>query len=96
LTFFLLLITGFFLALAGLFTCLTNKRFLGFLFGIELILNGAALNFASFFQIHNRLPDYQVGIILVISFAVIETVIGLSIFTWAAKAGKGQPELSLI
>lgn len=92
----ILLIAGFITASAGLFNCLTNKRFMGFLFGIELILNGSALNFAGFYQIHNHIPEFQVGILLIVSYAVLETVVGLAIFTWASKALQGQPEISIL
>lgn len=93
---FFLLIFGFFLGCAGLIQCLNNKKFLAFLIGIELILNGVSLNFAGFYSIHSHRMDFQIGILLVISFAVIETVVGLSIFTWSAKILKEQPEISLL
>lgn len=91
-----LFVLALFLFFLGLFQCLTEKRFLGFLIGIELILNGAALNFASFYWMQNQRMDMMVGLLFVISFAVIETVVGLAIFTWAAKIQKSQPQISLL
>jgi len=89
----LLLATGFTLFFIGLLQCITAKQFLAFLFGIELMINAANLNLLGFLQWQPYRSDIEPLILMIISFAVIETVAGLSIFTWASKQLKtvGSP-----
>ncbi len=80
-----LLAAGLFLFFTGLVQCLTSRKFLGFLFGIEICLNASNLNLAGFLVIQPHRTDLQTGIILIIALAAIEAAIGLVIFTWISR-----------
>jgi NADH:ubiquinone oxidoreductase subunit K len=80
-----LLAAGLFLFFTGLVQCLTSRKFLGFLFGIEICLNAANLNLAGFLVIQPHRTDLQTGIVLIIALAAIEAAIGLVIFTWISR-----------
>ena len=71
----------------GLFQALTSKKFLGYLFGIELILNGANVNLLGFLVMSPGRTELGSLIIFIIAWAAIETAVGLSIFTWTSKEG---------
>lgn len=80
-----LLAAGLFLFFTGLVQCLTSRKFLGFLFGIEICLNAANLNLAGFLAIQPQRTDLQTDIVLIIALAAIEAAIGLVIFTWISR-----------
>ena len=81
------LILGLALFVLGLFQCLTSKKFLGYLFGIELILNAANINFLGFLVISPGRTELGSLIVFIIAWAAIETTVGLAIFTWTSKEG---------
>ena len=81
----LLLILGLFLFFAGFVQCISSKKFLGFLFGIEMVINAANLNLAGFIQLQPQRTDLQVYIILITALAAIEAAVGLSIFVWVSS-----------
>ena len=81
----LLLASGLFLFFTGLVQCLTSRKFLGFLFGIEICLNAANLNLAGFLVIQPQRADLQTDMVLIIALAAIEAAIGLVIFTWISR-----------
>lgn len=85
-----LLGTGLFLFFAGLLQCLTSRRLLGFLFGLEMVINAANINLLGFLLIQPYRTDIQVYLIFFISLAVLETVAGLSIFGWISRQEKEQ------
>lgn len=78
----LLLGLGLFLFFLGLFQSLTSRKFLGFLIGIELILNAANLNLAGFIQIQPDRSDLSAYLIMILAFAAIELVAGFSLLIW--------------
>lgn len=82
------LILGLTLFVFGLFQCLTTKKFLGYLFGIELIINAANINFLGFLVINPSRTELGSLIVFIIAWAAIETAVGLAIFTWTAKEGR--------
>lgn len=90
---FLLLLAGFLFFVLGLIQCLSSKKFLGYLFGIEIIINAANLNLAAWIDLNPIRTDVEPMILMVIAFAAIETAAGLAIFTWAGKKLKsvGSP-----
>jgi NADH:ubiquinone oxidoreductase subunit K len=83
-----LLAIGLLLFFIGLVQCLTSKKLLGFLLGIEVILNAANLNLLGFLLIQPFRTDIQVYMVFFIAFAVLETVAGLSLFGWIAREEK--------
>ena len=72
----------------GLIQTLTTKKFLGFLFGVEMILNGANVNLLGFLLIFPTRLEYGTLLVFVIGYAAIETAVGLAIFTWATRLGR--------
>ena len=86
---------AFVLFFLGLTQCLTSKNFLGFLFGIEIIINAANVNLLGFLQIQPNRSDIQPIMVMFIGFAVIEMVVGLAIFTWAKKSSGTEPSISM-
>ncbi len=72
----------------GLAQCLTSRKFLGFLFGIELILNAANLNLAGFFLIQPYRDDILPLMLMIMAFAAIELVVGIAVFLWILKKGQ--------
>jgi len=89
----LLLLAGLLLFFIGLLQCITSKSFLPFLFGIEIMINATNLNLAGFLELQPLRADIEPLIVMIISFAAIETAVGLSIFTWASRQLKtvGSP-----
>ena len=81
----LLLGLGLFLFFLGLFQTLTSRKFLGFLIGIELILNAANLNLAGFIQIQPGREDLGPYLLMILAFAAIELVAGFSILIWIGE-----------
>lgn len=81
----LLLMLGLFLFFAGIIQCLSSRRFLGYLFGIEMILNAANLNLAGFISLQPHRSELQALLLMIIALAAIEAAVGLSIFTWVSS-----------
>lgn len=82
--------------LIGLVQSLTSKKFLGYLFGVELIINAANINLVGFLQIQPWRTDIQPLMAMIVALAVIETVVGLAIFTWVAKETGTDIEFSIV
>jgi NADH:ubiquinone oxidoreductase subunit K len=80
-----LLLLGLFLFFAGILQCLSSKRFLGYLIGIEMIMNAANLNLAGFILMQAQRSELQAYIIMITALAVIEAAVGLSIFVWISS-----------
>jgi NADH:ubiquinone oxidoreductase subunit K len=91
----ILLMLGLFLFFAGILQCITSKRFLGYLFGIEMILNAASINFAGFISLQPERTELQVYIIMITALAAIEAAVGLSIFVWISKR-EGESPFSVL
>ncbi len=73
------LLTAIMLFLMGIFGLIYRKSFIGMLISVELILNGAALNFMAFNKF--LAPDPPVGQIItliIMGIAAAEAAIGLS------------------
>jgi NADH-quinone oxidoreductase subunit K len=81
---------GIFVFFIGVIQCLTSRHFLGYLLGIELIINSANVNLAGFLQIQPYRTNLQPLIIMIIAFAAIEVCVGLSLFSWISKEEKKQ------
>lgn len=62
----------------GLYIIMVRKNMVAILMGLELILNGAALNFATFAFFRGN-SDGRVMVVFIIGLAAIEAVIGLAI-----------------
>jgi NADH:ubiquinone oxidoreductase subunit K len=86
---------GLFLFFAGLVQCLTSKKFLGFIFGLEIIINSANVNLAGFLVVQPQRTDLQSIMVMTIAVAAIEAVVGLAIFTWISKMDP-ESDFSLI
>jgi NADH-quinone oxidoreductase subunit K len=67
------------LFLLGLYIVCTRTNAIGYLLGIELMLNAANVNFAAFAKFHGHRIDGQVFAIFVIALAACESVIALAI-----------------
>jgi NADH:ubiquinone oxidoreductase subunit K len=80
-----LLLLGLFLFFAGILQCLSSKRFLGYLIGIEMIMNAANLNLAGFILMQAQRSELQAYIVMITALAVIEAAVGLSIFVWISS-----------
>jgi NADH:ubiquinone oxidoreductase subunit K len=90
---FILLLFGFVFFVLGLIQCISSKKFLGYLLGLEIIINAANLNLAAWIDLSPIRADIEPMILMVIAFAAIETAAGLAIFSWASKQLKqvGSP-----
>ena len=73
------LIVGLLLFCFGLFCVLTRRNAIGVLMGVELILNGANVNYIAFSRFGAGSYDGQVYSIFVIMLAAAEAAIGLAI-----------------
>jgi NADH-quinone oxidoreductase subunit K len=72
------LTVGALLFFIGLYMTLVRKNMVSMLMGLELILNGAALNFASFAYYESHFSGFMM-VIFIIALAAMETVIALAI-----------------
>lgn len=63
----------------GIYTVCTRRNAVGYLMGIELILNAASLNFITFSHFNGNDVDGQVFALFVIALAACESVIALAI-----------------
>ena len=80
-----LLVLGLFLFFAGILQCLSSKRFLGYLIGIEMVLNAANINLAGFLMMQPERKELQAYIIMITCLAAIEAAVGLAIFIWISS-----------
>jgi NADH:ubiquinone oxidoreductase subunit K len=87
----LLLMLGLFLFFAGILQCISSRQFLGYLFGIEMILNAASINLAGFISLQPQRSELQAYIIMITAFAAIEAAVGLSIFVWISEKESKTP-----
>ena len=67
------------LFLLGLYIVCTRTNAIGYLLGIELMLNAANVNFAAFAKFHGHQIDGQILAIFVIALAACESVVALAI-----------------
>ncbi len=63
----------------GVYTVCTRSNAVGYLMGIELILNAASLNFITFSHFNGNDIDGQIFALFVIALAACESVIALAI-----------------
>jgi NADH:ubiquinone oxidoreductase subunit K len=77
----------------GAIQCISSRRFLPFLFGIEIMINASNLNLLGFLEWMPQRTDFEALIVLIIGFAAIETAVGIVLFSWASKQLKivGSP-----
>jgi NADH:ubiquinone oxidoreductase subunit K len=73
------LVVGLALFCLGLYCVLTRRNAIGVLMGVELILNGANVNYIAFSKFASGTYDGQVYSIFVIMLAAAEAAIGLAI-----------------
>ncbi|MCE3007105.1 MAG: NADH-quinone oxidoreductase subunit NuoK [Bacteroidetes bacterium] len=64
---------------AGLFLAITRRQAVAMLLGIELILNGAALNFVHFNERYPQRLDGQMMALAIIVVAAAEAAVGLAL-----------------
>lgn len=72
------LTVGAILFVVGLYTAMVRKNMIAILIGIELILNGTALNFAGF-TYFKGLSGGREMVLFIIALAALEAVVGLAI-----------------
>lgn len=63
----------------GVYVVCTRRNAVGYLMGIELILNAASLNFIAFSHFNGNDVDGQIFALFVIALAACESVIALAI-----------------
>lgn len=63
----------------GIYVVCTRTNAVGYLMGIELILNAASINFVAFAHFNGNRVDGQIFALFVIALAACESVIALSI-----------------
>ncbi len=73
------LAVGLLLFALGLYTVLTRRNAIGILMGIELMLNGANVNYVAFGRYAGSATDGHVFAIFVIMLAAAEAAVGLAI-----------------
>ena len=73
------LFVGAVLFVLGLFAILTRKNAIGILLGIELVLNGAGINFVAFSMHRTATIDGQLANLFVIIIAAAEAAVALAI-----------------
>jgi NADH:ubiquinone oxidoreductase subunit K len=91
----LLIFLGLFLFFAGILQCLSSRRFLGYLIGIEMLMNAANLNFTAILLFQPDRTGLQADILLVTALAVIEAAAGLALFGWLSAREK-NPEFRIL
>ncbi len=72
------IIMAIFLFCLGIYIVCTRSNAIGYLMGIELILNAASINFIAFSRFHNNV-DGQIMALFIIALAACESVIALAI-----------------
>lgn len=73
------LMISFALFIAGIVVMISRKNIIAMLLGIELILNSAALNFASYTRFVNQNLDGHLVSLFIIVIAAAEAAVGLAI-----------------
>lgn len=63
----------------GVYIVCTRRNAVGYLLGIELILNAASVNFITFAHFNGNQVDGQIFTLFIIALAACESVIGLAI-----------------
>jgi len=63
----------------GIYVVCTRTNAVGYLMGIELILNAASINFIAFAHFNGNKVDGQIFALFIIALAACESVIALSI-----------------
>lgn len=63
----------------GIYVVCTRTNAVGYLMGIELILNAASVNFVAFAHFNGNRVDGQIFALFVIALAACESVIALAI-----------------
>ena len=91
----LLLVLGLFLFAAGVLQCLSSRRFLGYLFGIEMMINAGNLNLAGFLAMQPNRTDLQALMLMITALAAIEAAVGLAILAWVSRNSE-SPDFSII
>jgi NADH:ubiquinone oxidoreductase subunit K len=81
----ILLMLGLFLFFAGILQCITSRKFLGYLFGLEMILNASSINLAGFISLQPERSELQVYIMMITALAAIEAAVGLALMVWAGR-----------
>lgn len=79
---------GLVLFFGGILQCLSSRRFLGYLIGIEMLMNAANLNFTAIILFRPGYSSLQADILMVTALAVIEAAAGLAIFGWISAREK--------
>ncbi len=69
---------GAILFIIGIYIVLVRKNMVAMLLGVELILNGTAVNFASFAYFKNLLGGREM-VLFIIALAALEAVVALAI-----------------
>ncbi len=73
------LIIGALLFAFGLFAIVTRKNAISVLFGFELVMNAAGLNFAAFSHYSDKTLDGQIFTLFIIALAAAESVVILAL-----------------
>lgn len=73
------LFLSFFMFVIGLAVMIARKNIIAMLLGIELILNGAALNFVAYTRFINQNLDGHIMSLFIIVIAAAEAAVGLAI-----------------
>lgn len=63
----------------GVYVVCTRRNAVGYLMGVELILNAASINFVAFAHFNGNRVDGQIFALFIIALAACESVIALSI-----------------
>jgi NADH:ubiquinone oxidoreductase subunit K len=86
----LLLMLGLFLFFAGILQCLSSRRFLGYLFGIEMVMSAASINLAGFTALQPHRSELQALMLMITALAAIEAAVGLSVFAFVSRREKAD------
>ena len=73
------LIIGALLFVFGLFAIVTRKNAISVLFGFELVMNAAGLNFTAFSHYTDKAIDGQIFTLFIIALAAAESVVILAL-----------------
>ena len=73
------LFLSFFMFVIGMAVMIARKNIIAMLLGIELILNGAALNFVAYTRFVNQNMDGHIMALFIIIIAAAEAAVGLAI-----------------
>lgn len=73
------LLIGLFLFVSGITVMIARKNIIAMLLGIELILNGAALNFVAYTRFINQNIEGHLMSLFIIVIAAAEAAVGLAI-----------------